>query len=61
MIQISGDEIKSFFVEPVLQGSGIGEKLLNYVVGEAARLGCGRWRRTSGQSILPEAWLPLNG
>ena len=33
MIQISGDEIRKLFVEPVLQGSGIGEKLLNYAVG----------------------------
>ena len=26
------DEIKKLFVEPVLQGSGIGEKLLNHAV-----------------------------
>lgn len=32
MIQISGDEIRKLFVEPVLQGSGIGEELLNYAV-----------------------------
>ena len=32
MIQISGDEIKKLFVEPVLQGSGIRETLLNYAV-----------------------------
>lgn len=32
MIQISGDEIRKLFVEPVLQGSGIGEKLLNHAV-----------------------------
>ena len=29
-IHIDGKEVKKLFIEPVLQGSGIGTKLLNY-------------------------------
>lgn len=32
VIQVSDNEIKKLFVEPVLQGCGIGEKLLKYAV-----------------------------
>ena len=32
MIQIESQEIKKLFVEPVLQGNGIGSKLLTYAI-----------------------------
>ena len=32
MIQIENQEIKKLFVEPVLQGNGIGSKLLTYTI-----------------------------
>ena len=32
MIQIENQEIKKLFVEPVLQGNGIGSKLLTYAI-----------------------------
>ena len=50
MIQISGDEIRKLFVEPVLQGSGIGEKLLNYAVESRGAAWLWALEKMSGQS-----------
>lgn len=33
-VQVTGDEVKKLFVEPVLQGQAIGARLLEYAVGE---------------------------
>lgn len=35
-IRVDGRKIEKLFVEPILQGKGIGEKLLSYAVGEQA-------------------------